>query len=174
MQRFALLLIFSLCLPLSARADDASKRAKIQEMLELRHVDRSLDQMMNMMKQQAIAATNAQLSSKGASPDLKARADALQKQIFDFIESQLSWTALEPGFIDMYDQAFTEDEIDGMLTFYKSPAGIAMINKTPELTQKSAALAAKKMLEIEPQMKKMIDDFAATSGKRNGGSLNSN
>jgi hypothetical protein len=174
MKRSALLLLFALCLPLSARADDASKRAKIQEMLELRHIDRSLDQMMNLMKQQAIAATNARLGSKGASPDLKARAAALQKQLFDFIESQLGWSALEPGFIDMYDQAFTEDEIDGMLAFYKSPAGVAMINKTPELTQKSAALASRKMLEIEPQLNKMIQDFASTAARRNSNTLDSN
>ena len=55
-----------------------------------------------------------------------------------------------------------------------SPAGVALINKTPELTQKSAALASRKMLEIEPQLNKMIQDFASTAARRNSNTLDSN
>jgi hypothetical protein len=174
MKRLAFVLVLLFCLPVSLRADDASKRAKVQEMLDLLHIDRTMDQLMTLLQKQATAATNAQMSSSGASADQKARVDAFQKQLFDYIDSQLSWKSMQADYVDMYAQTFTEDEIDGMLAFYKSPAGTAMIAKTPELTQKSSAMAQKKLLAVAPQIQKMIQDFASTAGKRSGTSVNSN
>jgi hypothetical protein len=177
MKRLALLfclLCFLACVPLTAHADDASKRAKVQEMLELLHLDRTMDQLMNMMEQQAVAATNAKLTNQGANAEQKAHVDAFQKQLFDFIGSQIGWKGMQTEYVDMYSQTFTEDEIDGMLTFYKSPAGTAMIAKTPELTSKAGLVVAKKMLTLKPEIEKMVEDFAATSGKRSSPSVNSN
>lgn len=174
MKRLAFLLCLLVCVPITAHADDASKRVKVQEMLELLHIDRTMDQLMNMMEQQAVAATNAKLSTQGASADQKARVDAFQKQLFDFIASQIGWKGMQTEYVDMYSQTFTEDEIDGMLAFYKSPAGVAIIAKTPELTSKAGLVVSKKMLTLKPEIEKMVEDFAATAGKRSSPSVNSN
>jgi hypothetical protein len=174
MKRLAVVLCLLLCLPLTARADDATKRAKVQEMLDLLHLDRTLDQLMNIMKQQAIAASNAKLNQEHASGEQKARADAFQSKLFDFIQSNLSWKAMEPDYVKLYAENFTEEEIDAMTAFYKSPAGVSMIAKTPELTRQSTALAQKKMLDLLPQIQQMIQDYASTAGKHDGSSLNSN
>jgi len=174
MKRLAVVLCLLLCLPLTARADDATKRAKVEEMLDLLHLDRTLDQVMNLVKQEAIAASNAKLNHAGASADQKAHADAFQSQLFDFIQSNLGWKAMEPDYVKMYADNFTEEEIDAMITFYKSPAGASMIAKTPELTQQSTALVQKKMLALLPQIQKMIQDYASNAGKHGGSSLNSN
>ena len=174
MKRLALLLCLALCLPLTVRADDATKRAKVQEMLTLLHIDRTMDQFMDILEKQATAATNAKLSSQGASSDRKTRVDAFQKQLFDFIESQIGWKSMQTEYTDMYANTFTEDEIDGMLAFYKSPAGLAMVSKTPELMTKSTTMVQKKMLALEPQIQKMVQDFASTAGKHSAPSLDSN
>jgi hypothetical protein len=174
MKRLALILCLLVCVPLTASADDVSKRAKVQEMLDLLHIDRTIDQLMNIMQQEATAATNAQMSNQGASQDQKARVAAFQKQVFGFIESELSWKSMQTEYVDLYSQTFTEEEIDGMLAFYKSPAGVAIIAKTPELTQKSTTLAQKRMLAVQPQLQKMIQDFASTAGKQGSSSINTN
>lgn len=174
MKRLAFLLCLLFCLPPSAHADDAAKRAKVTEMLNLLHIDRTMDQLMNIFEQQAIAASNAKMTGQGANADQKARVDAFQKQLFEFIESQISWKAMQSDYVDMYAQTFTEDEIDGILAFYKSPAGVAMIAKTPELTSKASLMAAKKMLTIKPEIQKMVDDFASTAGQHSTPSVNTN
>ena len=166
MKRLAFLLVLFLCFPLSGRADDTTKRAKVEEMLNLLHIDRTMDQLMTMMQQEQSAAINAQLTGRGASANQKARVDAFQKQLFTYIESEIGWKAMQTEYTDIYAQTFTEDEIDGMLAFYKSPAGIAMIAKTPELMTKSTTMVAKKMLTLKPEIQKMVQDFASTAGKR--------
>jgi len=174
MKRLALLFCLLLCLPLAARADDATKRAKVQEMLDLQHLDRTMDQIMKVLETQATAATNAKLNGRHATPEQKARIDAFQKQLFDYIGSQVSWESMRSDYIDLYAQTFTEDEIDGMLTFYKSPAGAAMIAKTPELAAKAGLLGAKRMLTLKPEIQKMVDDFASTEGKQNSNAVDTN
>jgi hypothetical protein len=174
MKRLAFALCLALCLPVTARADDSTKRAKVQEMLELLHLDRTLDQMMKMLEQEATAATNAKLDGRHATPGQKDGIDAFQKQLFDYIGTQLSWESMKSDYVDLYAQTFTEDEIDGMLAFYKSPAGAAVIAKTPELAAKAGLLGAKKMLALKPEIQKMVDDYAATAGKQKGNAVNTN
>jgi hypothetical protein len=174
MKRLALLLCLVLPLPLAAHADDATKRAKVQQMLELQHLDRNLDQVMKLLESEATAATNAKLDSRHTTPGQKTRIDAFQKQLFDYIRSQLSWEAMQSDYIDIYAQTFTEDEIDGILAFYKTPAGAAMVAKTPELAAKASLLGAKRMLALKPEIQKMIDDYAATAGKQNGDAVDTN
>jgi hypothetical protein len=173
MKRLICLVLFALCLPLTAHADDATKRAKVQEMLDLLHLDKLMAQMMDVAEQQASAITSHTVG-KNLSPQQKSKVDAFQKQLFGYIESQLSWKALEPQYVDLYAQTFSEEDIDGMLAFYKSPAGVSMIAKTPELSMKSIALVQKKMLTLTPEIQKMVQDFASTANQRSSPAMNSN
>jgi hypothetical protein len=161
---FALLVLF---VPLTAHADDASKRAKVQEMLDLMHVDKTMAQVMDMVKQQTTSMT-AHMMGANISPEQKASISDLQQRIFDFVESQVGWKVMQPQYVDLYVATFSEDEIDGILAFYKSPAGQAIIAKTPELTQKSMVMVQQKLATLQPQIQQMIDDFVRSSAKRYG------
>src|SRR5580692_3512175 len=101
MKRVALLLTLVLCLPLTAHADEASRRAKAQEMLTLLHMDRLLDQTMNNMLTQMSAVTK-QLGGNNVKPEDQAKIVEFQKKVFLLIQSQMGWKALEPDYVDMY------------------------------------------------------------------------
>jgi hypothetical protein len=46
-----------------------------------------------------------------------------------------NWDDLLPMYLRTYRAAFTQDEIDGVIKFYKSPAGKAYVNKLPLVMQ---------------------------------------
>jgi hypothetical protein len=173
MKRLISLLIFALCLPLTAHADDANKRAKVHEMLDLLHMDRMMAQIMDLAMQQATSMTN-QMVGNNLTPDQKAKVEAFQKQVLDTVEAQVGWKAMEPQYIDLYVQTFSEEDLDGIIAFYKSPAGVSMISKTPELTQKSMAMVQQKMTTLQPQLQQMIQDFARSAAKPAAPSMKSN
>ncbi len=164
MKRLVLLLTLLLCLPLSAHADDASKRAKVQEMFALLHMDKLIGQMMDgIMKQ---ASSNAeQMFGTNLTPDNKAKLDHFQAQLYQLLQEKAGWKALEPEYTDLYVQTYTEEELDAILAFYKSPAGASMIAKTPELTSKSMAISQTRIMAILPQVKQMMDDFIRDASK---------
>jgi len=156
MKRIALLLL--LCtLPLAARADDASRHAKAQEMANLLHLDKLMAQVMDAM----ISQMNAMSKQFGGetTPAQQAKLDAFQKKVFALIDTQLGWKSMQPVYVDLYAKAFTDEELDGILVFYKSAAGNAMIEKTPALTAQSQQIALQKMQALQPQLTQLLEDF---------------
>jgi uncharacterized protein len=158
MKRISLFLALSLCLPLTAHADDASRHAKAQEMLTLLHMDRLMDQMMNNMLEQMSSMTK-QLGGNNVKPEDQAKIDDFQKKVFQLIQSQMGWKALEPEYVDVYAKNFTDEQLDGILAFYKSPTGIALVEKLPMLTTQGSQIAQAKMAVIQPQLMQMVQDF---------------
>ena len=172
MKRIALLLILVLCLPLTAHADEASRRAKAQEMLALLHMDRLLDQMMNNMLDQMSTVTK-QLGGRNVKPEDQTRVDEFQKKVFQLIQSQMGWKALEPEYVDIYAKDFTDEQLDAILVFYKSPAGVALIEKLPTLTTQGTELAQARVATLMPQLKQLIADFAKNASPHGASSAQS-
>jgi hypothetical protein len=116
-----------------------------------------------MMKQ---ASTNSEkMFGKDMTPEQKTTLSHFQEQVFNLVETQMSWKALEPQYTDLYEQTYTEDELDAIIAFYKSPAGASMISKTPELTTRSMELSQARMTALMPQLKQMMNDFMREAAK---------
>jgi hypothetical protein len=159
MKRLALLLTLALYLPLTAHADEASRRVKAQEMLNLMHLDRLMDQMMDTMLQQMSTVKN-QLGGSTVKPEDQAKLDEFQQKAIELIKSQMGWKALEPDYVDIYAKNFTDEQLDAILVFYKSPAGIALVDKLPTLTAEGSQLAQAKMTALQPQLRQLIQEYS--------------
>jgi hypothetical protein len=75
------------------------------------------------------------------------------------VTDSMSWTALEPDYVKLYADTYSEEELDGIITFYRSPVGQAMLEKTPELLKASSTIAMTHMGQVEPKLRQMMDDF---------------
>jgi hypothetical protein len=75
----------------------------------------------------------------------------------------VAWEKLEPDYTKLYTDAYTEQQLDDLLAFYKSPTGQAVVEKTPILLKESSALAQKRMTAVMPDLQKLIKDFIAAS-----------
>ena len=165
MKRSALFLALAFCLtlPLAARADEASRRAKAEEMVTLLHMDTLMKQMMDAMEKQVSTSVRQMAPGNNLTPQQQAKLDEYNKKVFALIESQMGWKAIEPDILDLYAKTFTDEELDGILAFYKSPAGISMVEKLPGLTTQAMQLTQSRMVALQPQLKQMLVDFAKQS-----------
>lgn len=137
-----------------ARADEAGKEVKIEEMLRLSHVDRTVTQMLDQMK----TMMTAQMSKADVPAADRKHMDEIQTKIMALMADRLSWEKSKSAYVKIYSETYTESEIDGLLAFYKSPAGQAMIDKMPELMQKSMALSQQMMGDIMPEIKRLSQE----------------
>ena len=161
------LLLGSPCL----HADDASRRAKVEELFNLIHLDRTYGQMMTQIKAQSSQMTS-QIFPSGAMTDAqKAQVAAFQGKVDALLQESLSWESLKPDYLKLYTDEYTEPELDGMLAFYKSPVGQSMLAKTPELLKASSAIAMGRMATVEPKLRQMMEDLEqqAKDEKGSGG-----
>lgn len=149
--------VLSLCLcalPLSMRADDVSKRAKVEEMLTVSKVDSISKQMLaNVPDRVKQAASRQMLVATATTPAQKKITQDYLDQMGTIAQKGASWEAVHPKLVALYMQAFTEPELDGILAFYKTPPGQALIAKTPELSGKTIELLQSTVNQMEPDFK---------------------
>lgn len=158
MKPLALLAALALCLPLTARADDASRQAKAQELVTLLHTDRMVGQLSNNLKKRAADAAQ-RVVGPSPTPESQAKLTDFEKRISAQIDAQIAWTVMQPTFVDVYAKTFTEDELTSILTFYKSPAGAAFLEKTPTINSQVTQLTQSKMTALQQQLNQSFADF---------------
>src|ERR1700748_291309 len=170
MRRYVAVLLMMLTVGCcGARADEASKRAKAEQLFMLLRMDTMMDQLMVGVKKQVQQITESMPGADQATPEQKKQITDFQQRVMDVVNQKIGWKALEPDFITLYASTYTEEELDGIVAFYKSPIGQKMIEKTPVLTAKSTQITQQKMSELQPQLNQMVQDFmkqmAAATGK---------
>jgi hypothetical protein len=131
------------------RADDASKSAKAEELLQLTQGDQMMKMMEPMMK-----GMMAQMD-KDMPPEQRARVGEMQGKMMSLVAGSLS--KAKPALAKVYTDTYTEEEIDGILAFYKSPAGKAFLEKMPEVMQRSMPVMMQMMGDLQPEIKRMME-----------------
>lgn len=148
-----------LALPLSARADEASKRAKIEQMLTLLKMEDNFNLLMKQAEQQGRQMGMSMVRPTELTDADKKILDNFITKLMATMQESMGWPKLKVEFIDLYAKAYTEEEVDGILTFYKSPVGQSMLAKTPQLMQQSVAISQAHMKEIEPKLEQLSEDL---------------
>ena len=80
---------------------------------------------------------------------------ALQEKITKMIKKEMSWNNLKKDYIDIYAETFAEEELRGIIKFYKTPVGKKFIEKQPELMQKSVQISQKKINALMPKIQQL-------------------
>lgn len=154
-------LILLLFTPLFAHADPASKQAKIEELMQLTHTDRLMSQMLEQMTVRMKANADQRAASLHFTPEQKSAYDDFQQKLNQLLASYLAWDKMKPVMIQVYSETYTDEELDGILNFYRSPAGQAMVAKSPELMSKTMTEMTQQMSTLQPQIQQLSRDFAA-------------
>jgi hypothetical protein len=160
MQRWVVVLVLALAVaPCAAHADEASKRAKVEELISVMHMDRMMNQMLEAMKGQTEQMMQQSPGADSMTPEQKKIETDYQAKALQIVIDSMGWKAMEPQFVTLYAQNFTEDEIDGMVTFYKSPTGQAVLNKMPQLMTSTMQLTQSLMVDVQPKLNALREDM---------------
>src|SRR4051812_10125941 len=105
----------------AAWGDDASKRAKVEEFIKLSKIEQSIAQGQSMVLNQVKAGIAQQMGGEKQTPEQAKQMNELQDKIAKLLYSALSWDQIKADYVKLYNDAYTEEELDGMIAFYKSP-----------------------------------------------------
>lgn len=156
-----ILLALFLFAPLVAHADaPGSKQAKAEELLQLTHMDQLMSQMLGQMSERMKASADQQAASMHMTPEQKTAYDGYQQKLNQLLASYLNWDKMKPVMVQAYSETYTDQELDGILNFYRSPAGQAMVAKSPELMSKTRTAMMQQITALQPQVEQLSKDFA--------------
>jgi hypothetical protein len=142
-----------------ARADDASKHAKVKELFQLTYMENRMQQTKAAAMAQAQAFASQQLALFGLPENQNKDAAAYYNKLYALVATRYDWNTLEPAYEQIYVDLYTEQELDGILAFYKSPVGQALLSKTPEATSKMLEISKQQMQLLTPQIQKLTEDY---------------
>ena len=143
-----------------ARASETTKREKLEQMFQMMQIQKTMDQVSAQQVAQARALIANMVPRQNASPEQQKDMNAFVDKILAISHEAINWQKLEPQYLDLYSQAYTEEEIDGILAFYRSPTGQAMLSKQPDLLAKSQAIAQTQVIAMLPQIRAAAIEFA--------------
>ena len=143
---------------------DPAKVPVIEELFRITQPEKMMQQMLAQAKAAFSSAAqngfSAEVKKMGDDP-AKYQADLqkMENQIFGILTSRLDWNTMKPQFVKLYSDTFTKDELTGLVSFYKSPAGQAQITKMPTLMGKLNTISQQQMQTAGPEIQKVTVDF---------------
>lgn len=152
-------LLLALNLPLAARADDASARAKAEQLIAIQHTQATVEKIAANITSQVDAAAD-RAAGPDATADQKTKVADFKKQAAQIIDTNLGWAAMKPAVVDLYVKNFTEEQLDQILAFYKTPAGAALLEKMPEINTQFGHVGDDHVAGLKDQLQKAYKDFA--------------
>jgi hypothetical protein len=154
-----------------AIAANAPTDESIQELLTLTNAHQLLDQVKVQMDSQMASAMRDAQQGQALTPERQAILDRMQTKMAAVISQALNWDALQPIYVNTYKASLTQDELDGIISFYQSPAGHAYIKKMPLIMQNVMAemqglikSMQQQLLEIRKETTQELKDLKAQGG----------
>ena len=143
-------------------ADTPPSEDAIKQLLEVTQARQMVDtmnsQMQNMLKNSMQAATQGQK----VTPQIQKEIDQIEQEMNSELKDVLTWSKLESMYIRVYQKSFTAQEIDGLIAFYKTPTGQALLTKMPVVLQNTLNEMQQRMA---PMMQRMRQDQQAVSAE---------
>lgn len=137
-------------------AQEAKHQALAEELLSLMDIQQNIERSFEAVKSMQTAQFQ-QMS--GMSGEASTQAQESVQKMMDMIAQEMSWDKLKDDYIRIYAETFSEEELQGIIAFYKTPVGSKFIEKSPELMQRAMELSQRQMGDIMPKIQKMMQEM---------------
>jgi uncharacterized protein len=141
-------------------AADRPTDDSIRQLLQIQKAQSVLQQVARQVDGSFTAMLNQQLQDKTLSDEDRQRIEAARARLQALTGKILTWENMEPMYLKIYGDSFSQSEIDSMIAFYSSPAGQAVVAKLPLVAQNTMAAMQKQMKELMPQAQQIAKDTA--------------
>ena len=135
--------------------------ATVKQLLSVTESRKMLDSMRAQMDANLDAGIQKALQGKQPTAKQQAAITRMKSRMVGVVQEELAWDKLEPIYVRLYQESFSEEEVKDILAFYKTPAGQAVIHRMPGLMQKSMMEIQKTMGGAAPKIRKIQEEFAA-------------
>jgi len=133
----------------------------IELLLTVTKAEERADTMLASVDQLMRQSMATAMQSQQLSVEQQRFVDATRTQIVQVLREELAWDKMRPLVVKIYQESFTQEEIDGLIAFYRSPTGVAFVEKMPLVTQKYMSIVQSRVAPMMEKMKAAIQRAAA-------------
>jgi hypothetical protein len=142
-------------------ADTPASAASIKELLGVMESRKLVDGMMGQIDANMQASMKQALAGQKLTARQQEIVDQMRAKMVGAFKDEMKWETLEPMMVDIYEKSFSQQEVDGMIKFYKSKPGHAVIVKLPVVMQNTMQMMQQKMASLMPKIIQLQQDAVA-------------
>lgn len=155
MKRMALLAAAALMVLTTVRPAAADKMALAEELMDMMNLKETLEKSHEALKR----TIPMQLQQMGVAPEDAAEREKVMRMTMDLVAEEMGWDTMKDDFASVYADIMTEEELKGLIEFYKSPVGQAFLAKQPQLTARTMQITQSRMMSVMPKIQQMAREM---------------
>lgn len=144
----------------------------VKQLLELAQAQKLIESVMAQMDELMKQTIYQAAQGREIPPKVQKEIDKRQAEVVGLMKELLDWKKLEPMYVRIYQKTFSQQEVDGMIAFYKTPAGQAVVAKMPAAMQNTMNEIQQMMGPVMEKLQRMQQDVGAemkAEGQKKGG-----
>lgn len=138
----------------AAAADLAKRKELAEKLITTLKIGDNFPRLFEQIKKMQMDILAKQLKGKQLQ-----NAEEINTALMDLMNKELSWDKLKGKFITLYGEAFSVEELDALIKFYESPIGKKLVDKQPEIQQKSMVITRDLLTEIMPKIQTLVKEI---------------
>lgn len=147
----------------------------LRHLLEVIDARKLVDSMSHQVDSIMTTTMQKMLQGQTISPKQQQAIDTMRAKMVSVMQENLNWDVMEPIYLKVYKETFSQAEIDGMIGFYSSPAGHAVVEKLPLAMQNSMGAMQEQLTKtLIPKLQQMVQETAAQIKAQNADAKNAN
>jgi hypothetical protein len=158
--RLAGIVLFACLISPAFGADTPPSDASLHELMAVMHVHNTLDGTLQQVDGMMHTSMESAMAGNTLDDGQRKIIASGQAKMRELLLGELTWEKMEPMYLNIYRQSFSQKEIDDMLAFYKSPSGQAVIAKLPVVTQQTLKSVQAEMNTLAPAMQQISRETA--------------
>ncbi|ACB73571.1 DUF2059 domain-containing protein [Opitutus terrae] len=144
-----------------ARAGTQATLADAETTLNVMRFEEMMEKMFAQQKQQSVAMVRqmtGQMNTPGVNREELA---AFQEKVMGEMMAALNPAQMKQDMVKIYSELFTKEELAAQSAFYSTPAGQAMVDKTPAVQARLQQVMMPRMQAVMPKIMQMGQEFRA-------------
>lgn len=147
----AVLLLFA-SVPAAPAQEAPPSDASLHELIEISGAAKMLDELRPQLEAMLEQAFQQALEGKALGAEQERILRDMRAELTALVLEDLSWARYEPMIIEIYRKSFSQAEIDGMVAFYRTDTGRAVLAKMPVVMQHTMTLMKDNMAQLMPRL----------------------
>ncbi|HKD54714.1 MAG TPA: DUF2059 domain-containing protein [Steroidobacteraceae bacterium] len=144
-----------------AANDSRPTEASVHELFRTMNTRTIIDTARGQMNSSSSATLDHTLAGRPLNDQQRQILRDEHAQVMALIGEALDWNTLEPDMVEVYRNHFTQQEIDQMLQFYRSPTGQMVVAKLPGATQEMMQKMQARVQALAPRIVELQRETAA-------------
>jgi uncharacterized protein len=146
------LFVYILTSTIAFAADTPPSPESLRRLMEITQVKKLFESAMGNIDASMDSGIKMALKGKQLTVSEQQMVDDMRDKMAAVIRQDFTWESMEPMFMDIYSRSLSQSDVDGMLAFYATKAGKAMIAKMPLIMQNTMQAMQTRMSALAPKI----------------------